>query len=557
MTLPIPTVGIETGPQYAFDVNTSLTLVDQHDHSPGRGVPITPAGLNINDDLDLQDNNIIALQSAVFTPQNSAITTLYALSAAPGGGTGVNDLYYTDGTGTSIQITKNGIVNVVASSIPGESYAAGTFTWTQTQDVLPTTPANFDIGSITIRPNTAGTTNGVTVNPPGAIASAYDIDLPLLPASTSFMAISNSGVMTTPVTLASYNASLPDNAGAQSYFLRQAASGSPTWQTTLSTIQTKTTTYAATAVDDVILCSSSSFTVTLPTAVGIAGKVIVLRKTDASLTNIITIDGNSTETIDGNLSVTLNTQNEEYTLYSDGSNWNIQFHKTNTPVMISNTVTLSTGAVFVGVNPTSSFSSGVSSIVVSSATNIVVGMLVTDTTTPANISDNTYVTTVVGTTIGLSNPTAGIGTTDTIHFAPLTKWTAYREGRFLVSQLNIQSNAAGTAGSGEYRITMPFGLTISSEQQMYNGSTPVLVRDKAAMFSNASVGTASSQFEIDGIFSAYDSTTIRIVGARYDNNGVNPVITSNIVWSSSSLALNNSGVNINGWFKVPISGWYP
>ncbi len=56
---------------------------------------------------------------------------------------------------------------------------------------------------------------------------------------------------------------------------------------------------------------------------------------------------------------------------------------------------------------TSVFSSGVSSITVSSATGLFVGQVITDTTTGSNIQANTKITSINGTTIALSLPTAG------------------------------------------------------------------------------------------------------------------------------------------------------
>lgn len=103
----------------------------------------------------------------------------------------------------------------------------------------------------------------------------------------------------------------------------------PTWTSApnpLLSIVSKTTTYAASSTDDLILCSGSAFTVTLYTAVGATGKVIRIKKTDSSLTNAITIDGNSTETIDGALTVQCSTQYEEWTLASDGANWQVLAH---------------------------------------------------------------------------------------------------------------------------------------------------------------------------------------------------------------------------------------
>lgn len=327
MNLSIPTVGQEPGPQYAFDVNTSLTLIDQHDHSPGRGVQITPAGLNINTSLDMQDNDLTNSNNIVFDAQTSS-SVLQALYVKPGTETPpIEDLWYNDSNGTPVQLTSNGLVNATIASLPGESFAGGTFFWKQ--GTGSTTPANFDIGSITIRPNIALTTFGVTVTPPSAISSAYNIALPLLPASPSFLTIDNSGNITASPTTASF---LPNNAGAQGYFYRQSSTGAPTWQTLNTTIQVKTSNYTATFVDDLILCSNSGsgFTVTLPTAVGIDGKVITIKKTDAPLASVITIDGNGSETIDGALTVKCNTQNETYVLCASGGNWQILDHKCDT-----------------------------------------------------------------------------------------------------------------------------------------------------------------------------------------------------------------------------------
>lgn len=59
------------------------------------------------------------------------------------------------------------------------------------------------------------------------------------------------------------------------------------------------------------------------------------------------------------------------------------------------------------LTPKSIFSSGASSIVVSSATGLFIGQIITDTTTPGNIQSGTTITSISGTTIGLSLPTSG------------------------------------------------------------------------------------------------------------------------------------------------------
>ena len=193
MSLTIPTVGQQPGPDYAYNVNTSLTLIDQHDHTPGRGVQITPAALNIDADLDMQSNSLINVNNVAFSVQASS-SIIQSLYVAPGSeSTPINDLWYNDGNGNAIQLTSNGLVNATLASLPGESYAAGTFFWRQ--GTGSTVPANFDIGSITIRPNIAATTYGVTISPPASIASQYTVYMPLVPVATKIMTIDAAGQM--------------------------------------------------------------------------------------------------------------------------------------------------------------------------------------------------------------------------------------------------------------------------------------------------------------------------------------------------------------------------
>jgi hypothetical protein len=190
----------EPGPQYAADNNESFTILDSHNHSPGSGVQITPAGLNINTDLTFQNNsatNVYGVQFSV--PAASSNLTFLYTNAQSGGG--ITDLFFNDGAGNVIALTKAGEVNATLASLPGESYAGGTFTWKQ--GAGSTTPANFDIGSVTIRPNVAATTYGVVLNPPSGISSIYDIQLPFVPSTnTSFLQIDTSGNMsaTIPIT---------------------------------------------------------------------------------------------------------------------------------------------------------------------------------------------------------------------------------------------------------------------------------------------------------------------------------------------------------------------
>lgn len=109
---------------------------------------------------------------------------------------------------------------------------------------------------------------------------------------------------------------LKANSGATNGIEWAAESGSAL------SVTSKTTTYTATTADDVILADTSggAWTLTLPTAVGNSGKTFIIRKTDSS-SNVLTIDGNSSETIDGLTTRAVTKQGDYIEIISDNSNW--------------------------------------------------------------------------------------------------------------------------------------------------------------------------------------------------------------------------------------------
>jgi hypothetical protein len=85
----------------------------------------------------------------------------------------------------------------------------------------------------------------------------------------------------------------------------------------------KTGNYTLTATDKIIRADASggAFTLTLPAASGIAGTTYVIIRTDiGSSTNLLTIDANASETIDGLLTWKL-LPGEKISIMSDGTNW--------------------------------------------------------------------------------------------------------------------------------------------------------------------------------------------------------------------------------------------
>lgn len=195
MGLQIPEIGVETGPAWAQDVNNSLSLIDQHNHTPGSGVQVPSAGLNINTNLSFQGNQLTSLGAGVFSIQSaspSADACIYAKGV---------DLYYNDGNGNVIQITSNGgvagtpgaIANLASPASAAYVSASGTFVWQQNSNVA----ANMDAGTYLIRypgsyPSPSG--NYIAIQAPSSLATGFALTLmPSLPAATSYLTVNSSG----------------------------------------------------------------------------------------------------------------------------------------------------------------------------------------------------------------------------------------------------------------------------------------------------------------------------------------------------------------------------
>lgn len=202
MNLPVPVVGQEPGPDWANDINNSLTLIDSHDHSNGMGVKVTPSGLNISADLTFQGNNLTNLRALTLLSQSATINDLISVYSVNG------DLYFNDNAGNHIRITASGGVNGSPGSITNlvspasATFVAGSETFVWQSNVNK--PASMDSGSIIIRKNVVNS-DGVRVNAPTSLSNtgsiAYDLTLPTLPSVQSFMTLDAAGLMAAPWTV--------------------------------------------------------------------------------------------------------------------------------------------------------------------------------------------------------------------------------------------------------------------------------------------------------------------------------------------------------------------
>jgi hypothetical protein len=192
MGLIVPTVGQELGPAWANDINADLGILDQHNHSNGEGVQITPAGLNINIDLSLQGNNLTEINglelsnlSVLLPGALPYLTTIYAANG---------NLYFNDGAGNQVKITSGGAVNATSSGISSGTATASFVGGVLVVDSNVNTPANIQGASILIGNNVSGS-NFVTLQAQNSLASSYSLTLPLVPSQASYVTIDTSGNM--------------------------------------------------------------------------------------------------------------------------------------------------------------------------------------------------------------------------------------------------------------------------------------------------------------------------------------------------------------------------
>lgn len=185
MSLVQSTINVDSGLSWEENLNSSLSIIDGHNHSPGSGVQIGPSGLNINSDLSIQVNSITNVKSIVFTPQSS-LTTLSAIYSVGA------DLYYNDASGNVIQITSGGSVNATSSGISSGTATASFVSSVLVVNSAPNTPANIQGGSILLGNNVAAS-KYLTLSPPNAMANNYTLTLPSLPVATNFVTLDTSG----------------------------------------------------------------------------------------------------------------------------------------------------------------------------------------------------------------------------------------------------------------------------------------------------------------------------------------------------------------------------
>jgi len=136
-------------------------------------------------------------------------------------------------------------------------------------------------------------------------------------------------------------------------------------------------------------------------------------------------------------------------------------------------------------------------------------------------------------------PTKGTTSRDKIYYR--------RDGQYAEFYFQYTQTGAGSAGSGHYLVNLPDGLRIDTD--IVPGNTDVASGTVATSPGNVGGGQASAgATNTVGLFGVvvYGATQVRFVG---------PFGGTQSAWSSSTYALSNADVQLDGFFRVPIKGW--
>lgn len=182
MGLTLPAVGVTIGPTWAAQLNVALEDVDAHDHTPGNGLPITQAAIDIGDALTFNGYPAEAVGRVELVSQ-AATSALPATVYVVGG-----DLYYNNAGGTPVQVTNGASIAGAAGSISGlaapasASFDSGTasFRW----NTNATTRATLDAAALQLRQAGGVSAASISLAAPTTGVSTYTLRLPAAAPAT-------------------------------------------------------------------------------------------------------------------------------------------------------------------------------------------------------------------------------------------------------------------------------------------------------------------------------------------------------------------------------------
>lgn len=175
MDMTKPTVSSTLGPEWASEVNDCLDVIDAHDHADGKGTPVTPAGMDINAELDCQDEKLSNVASLSLFPKAAADATHLGSIQRIG-----TNLWWINASGAAVQLTNGSSVASAGTGVLTPSVVSSypyTILTTDAQAVLIidtasartlTLPAASTAMMVGVKDGVGtASTNNITVTPDG------------------------------------------------------------------------------------------------------------------------------------------------------------------------------------------------------------------------------------------------------------------------------------------------------------------------------------------------------------------------------------------------------
>ncbi len=301
-------------------------------------------------------------------------------------------------------------------------------------------------------------------------------------------------------------------------------------------------------------CSGASFTITLPTAASVAGQGFVFQHAGTSLTQVYTFNTTSSQTIGGvaSGSYALYTAGETLTLVSDGNNWLIEQHQTETDWISAGTTatpTATTAYVFTcsSANATvgAVYSNNSQTFIVTATIVAALSLNCGGTGTPSASGTLTKVSGTGDATITYSSktvtgvPAKGTNTTD------IAYWK--RSGRNMRVRESYIGTGTGTAGTGDYLYFIPASQV--ADTTSFTLFTTVVGSGQAKSTNSIGKGTA---------YGNTDAGTLDIL--LYSSTYIRAYWTTSSVENMLSAGSNAGFAQISGHtfdYEIPITGWQP
>lgn len=466
-----------------------------------------------------------------------------------GGSTGAKVKYQPLGRVTLSGLTAGSIYYISPSS-------AGTITATRPTTTAQTIcPVGFALSSTELV-ITIGDSEALGSYPANSVTDAA------LRQSAGYSVIGN----TTNAT-----ANVADITAANAYDVLQRVGSTLAFQPLKQNYRSVTTTDSPTVNDSVLALSGASFTITLPSAVGIQGKELTFLHEGTSLSQVYTFATTSGQTV-GGLATTvykLHTNGERLKLISDNANWKVVEHKAETdwvdtsePLVGFYTFVISSGNATIGATYTNSgntytvaktVAAGLSLIAWGTAAPAASGTL----TKSGGTGDATLTFSSVS---GSINRVTATTTTPTFYGSPLVNQMIWRRhGKFCTVRARFHQTTAGVAGSGDYIFPCPLNITIDTTYYpTFTGGTVQSVQSQVAASGVALQHTISGRITNESgagqafvtDWAPYTSTSYRVYDLYVNGDTAQ---SPGSTYTSAGVAI----ISYNWEVTFPVSGWQP